>query len=78
MEIRDRGLDDYQSIAPTESNGSPPQRCGRASTRSNTIYLPPYADVDALEIGMNYSLMDGGFGMSVVRVCNVLTAVRFI
>ena len=59
------GLDDYQSIAPTESNGlTAPAMLARASTCSNTIYLPPYADVDALEIGMNYSLMDGGFGLA--------------
>ena len=58
-------LDHYQEIAPTESNGlSAPAMLARASTCSNTIYLPPYADVDALEHGMGYSLMDGGFGLA--------------
>lgn len=56
-------LEDYQTVAPTESNGlSAPAMLARASTCSNTIYLPPYASVDALEKGMEYSLMDGGFG----------------
>ena len=65
VEIVIEGLDDYQSIAPTESNGlTAPAMLARASTCSNTIYLPPYKDVDALEIGMNYSLMDGGFGLA--------------
>ena len=58
-------LDHYQEIAPTESNGlSAPAMLARASTCSNTIFLPPYADVDALEHGMGYSLMDGGFGLA--------------
>ena len=58
-------LDHYQEIAPTETNGlSVPAMLARASTCSNTIYLPPYADVDALERGMGYSLMDGGFGLA--------------
>ena len=59
------GLDDYQTVSPTESNGlTAPAMLARASTCSNTIYLPPYADVDALESGMKYSLMDGGFGVA--------------
>ena len=58
-------LDEYQTISPTPSNGlAAPAMLARASTCSNTIYLPPYADVDALEVGMNYSLMDGGFGVA--------------
>ena len=58
-------LDHYQEVAPTETNGlSVPAMLARASTCSNTIYLPPYADVDALEKGMDYSLMDGGFGLA--------------
>lgn len=58
-------LDHFQMVAPTETNGlSAPAMLARASTCSNTIYLPPYADVDAVEKGMRYSLMDGGFGLA--------------
>jgi len=55
----------FPTIEPTPSNGlTEPAMCARASTCSKTIYLPPYADVDALEHGMGYSLMDGGFGLA--------------
>ena len=53
----------YCVIEPTASNGlSGPAMCARASTCSNAIYLPPYADLEALRRGMECSLMDGGFG----------------
>ena len=55
--------DGYATIQPTSSNGlSGPAMCARASTCSNTIYLPPYADMEALSRGIECSLMDGGFG----------------
>ena len=55
----------FPTIEPTPSNGlTEPAMCARASTCSKTIYLPPYADVDALGHGMRYSLMDGGFGLA--------------
>ena len=56
-------LEDYATVAPTASNGlAAPAMLARASTCSHTIYLPPYADEAALARGMEYSLMDGGFG----------------
>ena len=55
--------DTYPTIQPTPANGlAAPAMCARASTCSNSIYLPPYADLEALRHGMEYSLMDGGFG----------------
>jgi hypothetical protein len=38
--------------------------CAKASTCARTICLPNYEDAAALERGMEYSLMDGGFGMA--------------
>jgi len=58
-------LDRPMVIAPTESNGlSAPAMCAKASTCARTICLPNYEDAAALERGMEYSLMDGGFGMA--------------
>jgi len=54
---------DVATIEPTATNGlSAPAMLARASTCSKTIQLPPYEDVEALARGMEYSLMDGGFG----------------
>ena len=52
-------------IAPTPSNGlSAPAMCAKSSTCARTLCLPSYEDAAALERGMEYSLMDGGFGMA--------------
>lgn len=60
--IRSAG-ESYPTIQPTPDNGlAAPAMCARASTCSNSIYLPPYDDSEALRRGMEYSLMDGGFG----------------
>ena len=53
------------TIERTASNGlSAPAMLARASTCSKTIQLPPYEDVEALARGLEYSLMDGGFGVA--------------
>ena len=53
------------TIQPTDSNGlNAPAMLARASTCSKTIQLPPYEDVEALARGLEYSLMDGGFGVA--------------
>ena len=53
----------FPTIEPTPSNGlTEPAMCARASTCSKTIYLPPYEGMDALQRGLDCSLMDGGFG----------------
>ena len=53
----------FPTIEPTPSNGlAGPAMCARASTCSKTIYLPPYEGMDALQRGLDCSLMDGGFG----------------
>ena len=39
-----------------------PAMCAKASTCARLLHLPPYEDLEALERGMEYSLMDGGFG----------------
>jgi len=53
----------FPTIEPTPSNGlTGPAMCARASTCSKTIYLPPYEGMDALQRGLDCSLMDGGFG----------------
>ena len=53
----------FPTIEPTPSNGlTEPAMCARASTCSKTIYLPPYDGMDALQRGLDCSLMDGGFG----------------
>ena len=52
-------------VQPTESNGlSAPAMCAKASTCARTLCLPNYEDREALARGMEYSLMDGGFGMA--------------
>ena len=58
-------LGTYATVTPTESNGlSAPAMLARASTCSKTLMLPPYEDVAALARGMEFSLMDGGFGVA--------------
>ena len=50
---------------PTNSNGlAKPALCAKASTCTRTLCLPQYEDAAALARGMEYSLMDGGFGMA--------------
>ena len=58
-----QGWTSFPTIEPTPSNGlTEPAICARASTCSKTIYLPPYDGMDALQRGLDCSLMDGGFG----------------
>ena len=58
-------LDRPMVVAPTESNGlNEPAMCAKASTCTRTLCLPSYQDAAALARGMDYSLMDGGFGMA--------------
>ena len=58
-------LDRPMVVAPTESNGlTAPALCAKASTCTRTLCLPEYTDVPALARGMEYSLMDGGFGIA--------------
>ena len=55
----------FPTIEPTPSNGlTEPAMCARASTCSKTIYLPPYDGMDALQRGLDCSLMDGGLGIA--------------
>jgi len=58
-------LDRPMVVLPTPSNGlSAPAMCAKASTCTRTLCLPNYEDAAALARGMEYSLMDGGFGMA--------------
>ena len=58
-------LDRPMVVSPTISNGlAAPAMCAKASTCTRTLCLPGYEDAAALARGMEYSLMDGGFGMA--------------
>ena len=58
-------LDRPMVVVPTEGNGlDAPALCAKASTCTRTLCLPEYADAAALARGMEYSLMDGGFGIA--------------
>ena len=55
--------DSPATVQPTASNGlTEPAMLAQSSTCALTIYLPAYADVEALKRGMQFSLLDGGFG----------------
>ena len=52
-------------MQPTASNGlTEPAMLAHSSTCGLTIYLPAYEDVEALKRGMQFSLLDGGFGQT--------------
>jgi hypothetical protein len=56
-------LESFSTVLPTASNElKGPAMLARASTCSKTLHLPPYPDVEALGRGIEFSIMDGGFG----------------
>lgn len=58
-------LDRPMVVAPTPTNGlAAPAMCAKASTCTRSLCLPGYEDAAALARGLEYSLLDGGFGMA--------------